>query len=62
MLNQAQLNHANLPQYSANSDRPPGVVKKYFNFGAVELVALATGNFEIAEISTYGTTIGQHHQ
>ncbi len=55
MLNHAQLNHANFPQYSADSDRPFGVVKKYCTSGDEDLVVLATGNLEIAEISTYGT-------
>ncbi len=56
VLNDAQLNHANFPQYSADSDRPFGVVKKYCNSGDEDLVALVTGNLEIAEISTYETT------
>lgn len=59
MLNHAQLNHANFPQYSADPDRPFGVVKKYCNFGDENLAASATGNFEIAEVSTYGTTTEQ---
>ncbi len=56
MLNHAQLNHANFPQYSADPDRPFCVVKIYCNFGDENLAAMATGNFDITEISTYGTT------
>ncbi len=58
-------NSKRLADANANtSTRPPdmqcmfleGTEKKYCNTGDEELVALATGNFEIAEISTYGTT------